>query len=190
MKNLFNFRRLFVTLVAIFAVVFSISVANAAQLAKTFKFPTEWGKLNSKINSEFARISWTWQVENDKLIVVKTAALVTEKGVITITDGLVEFTPMDITKINSELSSVLSLPLGNKWVAATLKIVKNGIPYWSYAGYDGISKATINGAEFPININKPFIASPQKGTKTDKYVISDKGVTVYIDGKIVFNGIY
>lgn len=136
--------------------------------------------------------SYTWDVVNGKLVPKETVSFIVKDGVFNITEGLVEFTPMDISRINSRVSAVLNNNNGNrtKYTASTLEVMKGDTnPFWRYVGFDGVSIANVNGVDIlkidGVSIDKPFINTPQEG---DMYKFSNGRLTITLNGQVVYNG--
>lgn len=135
--------------------------------------------------------SYIWDVVGEKAIPHKSTSAILKNGVINITEGKVEFTKMDVSKITGRVSATYNQGGGsNKYTPSTLEIVKTGTnPFWRYVGYDGVSKSSINSAYIvqlaDVTIDKPFTNVPTEGSM---YKFNNGKLTIIINGKIAYSG--
>lgn len=158
--------------------------------------PPEWGKILWDKTKLFGGGSYAWKKVGNSPAPVVTFSFIVEQGVVNITEGKIEFTKMDIARINSRVSAVLNVGGGtNNYTASTLEVLKDNQTtnsYWSYYGYDGISDLEINSVDIlkieGVSINKPFIFTPTDAGTADRYVYSDGRLLIYYQNQLVYDG--
>lgn len=157
--------------------------------------PPEWGKILWDKTKLFGGGSYAWKKVGNAPVPVNTFSFIVEQGVVNVTEGRVEFTKMDIARINSRVSAVINVGGGdNYYTASTLEVMKeNGVnSYWSYIGFDGASDLEVNSVDIlkieGISITKPFIFTPTDAGTMDRYVYSDGRLLIYYKNQLIYDG--